>query len=223
MRQLWRDVRSQKLRTFLTTLGIVWGTAAISLLMAFGDAFDHQLRKTNAGLGEGIVITWPSQTSIPFEGLGKGRPVRMTEEDIELIRRRARLVDLISSEYQGTLRLQLGPKRLAVDVSGVHPEFALMRNVIPASGGRFINPIDMEQRRRVVFLGNEISETLFGSADPVGQVVRLNGSPFTIVGVMKKKSQDSSYRGRDKDMVWMPATTMKTLTGRRYMNLFIFT
>jgi len=223
LRQLWRDLRSQKLRTFLTTLGIVWGTAAISLLMAFGDAFDHQLRKTNAGLGEGIVITWPSQTSIPFEGLGKGRPVRMTEEDIELLRRRARLVDLISSEYQDTLRLQLGPKRLAVDVSGVHPEFAPMRNVIAARGGRFINPIDMAQRRRVLFLGNEISETLFGSADPVGQTVRLNGSPFTIVGAMKKKSQDSSYRGRDKDMAWMPATTMKALTGRRYMNLFIFT
>ena len=120
------------------------------------------------------MITWPSQTSIPFEGLGKGRRVRMTEEDIELIRHRSLLVDLISSEYQDTLRLQLGPEaagrgRLRASTRS----FGVMRNVIPAAGGRFINPIDMEQRRRVAFLGNEIAETLFGSADPVGQMIRL--------------------------------------------------
>jgi putative ABC transport system permease protein len=223
LRQLLRDLRSQKLRTFLTTLGIVWGTAAISLLLAFGDAFDHQLRKTNAGLGEGIVITWPSQTSIPYEGLGKGRPIRMTEDDLVLIQNRSLLVDQISSEYQDTLRLQLGPKRLAVDVSGVHPSFEIIRNLIPQAGGRFINPIDMQLKRRVAFLGNEISETLFGSADPVGQTIRMHGSPFTVIGVLKKKSQDSSYRGRDKDMIFVPATTMKALTGQRYMDLFIFT
>jgi putative ABC transport system permease protein len=223
LRQLLRDLRSQKLRTFLTTLGIVWGTAAISMLLAFGDAFDHQLRKTNAGLGEGIVITWPSQTSIPFEGLGKGRRIRMSEDDLDLIKQRSLLVDQISSEYQDNLRLQLGPKRRAVDVSGVHPTFERIRNLIPMPGGRFINPIDMELKRRVAFLGNEISENLFGSSDPVGQTIRLHGSPFTVIGVLKKKSQDSSYRGRDKDIVFVPATTMKALTGQRYMNLFIFT
>jgi putative ABC transport system permease protein len=223
LRQLLRDVRSQKLRTFLTTLGIVWGTAAISVLLAFGDSFDHQIRKTNAGLGEGIVITWPSQTSIPYEGLGKGRRIRLTEDDLVLIRNRSVLVDRISSEYQDNLRLQLGPKRLAVDVSGVHPAFEQIRNLIPVAGGRFINPIDMELKRRVAFLGNEVSENLFGAADPVGQVVRLHGSPFTVIGVLKKKSQDSSYRGRDKDMIFVPATTMQALTGQRYMDLFIFT
>jgi putative ABC transport system permease protein len=223
LRQLLRDLRSQKLRTFLTTLGIVWGTAAISLLLAFGDAFDHQLRKTNAGLGEGIVITWPSQTSIPYEGLGKGRRIRMTEDDLVLIMNRSLLVDQISSEYQDTLRLHLGPKRRAVDVSGVHPAFERIRNLIPMAGGRFVNPIDMQLQRRVAFLGNEISENLFGSVDPVGQTIRLHGSPFTVIGVLKKKSQDSSYRGRDKDIVFVPATTMKALTGQRHMDLFIFT
>ena len=67
LRQLARDLRSQKLRTFLTTFGIIWGTVAVSLLLAFGQAFHVQLKKNSAGLGDGIIIAWPSfkSTGIP--------------------------------------------------------------------------------------------------------------------------------------------------------------
>ena len=83
LKQLARDLRAQKLRTFLTTLGVVWGTVAVSLLMAFGQGFHEQLAKNQAGIGNGIVIAWPSQTSMPFEGLGKGRRIRLNEDDIQ--------------------------------------------------------------------------------------------------------------------------------------------
>lgn len=223
MRQLWRDLRAQRLRTVLTTLGIVWGTVAVSLLLAFGDGMHHQLLKNQAGIGSGIIIAWPSQTSIPFEGLGKGRPVRLDEDDFHMLRQRAVEVDHISSEYQGTLRLTLGPKTLAVETSGVHPDYAIMRNVIPREGGRFIDPIDIAQRRRVVFLGDALAEQLFGGADPVGETIGLDASPFTVVGVMATKIQQSSYSGRDKDKIFIPATTMRALTGQRYLDTLIFT
>jgi len=223
LRQLLRDLRSQRLRTFLTTFGIVWGTVAVSLLLAFGEGLHHQMIKNAAGLGKGIVITWPSMTSIPYEGLGRGRRIRLNEDDIKLIKQRARTMGEISSEYQDSLMLQLGSKRLAVDVSGVHPEYEDMRNVIPAAGGRFINPIDQQLKRRVAFLGNELAETLFGSTDPVGQTLRIHSSPFTIIGVMEAKIQQSSYSGRDKDKVIIPATTMQALTGQKYLDNFIFT
>jgi putative ABC transport system permease protein len=223
LRQLARDLRSQKLRTFLTTFGIVWGTVAVSLLLSFGDGFHHQLMKNQAGLGNGIIIAWPSMTSIPFEGMGRGRPIQLDEDDIELVRKRSMEVDSISSEYQQSLQLRLGPKTLAVDSSGVHPSFGEMRNLIPQKGGRFINPIDMQLKRRVAFLGNELAETLFGAADPVGKEFRLHGSPFTVIGVLKRKVQESSYSGRDKDRISIPATTMRALTGQKYMNLFIVT
>jgi putative ABC transport system permease protein len=223
LKQLFRDLRAQKLRTLLTTLGIVWGTVSISLLLAFGDGFHHQLLKNSAGLGNGIVIAWPSLTSIPFEGLGKGRPIRLNEEDIVLLRANAGELGDISSEYAETLRLQLGPKTLAVDTVGVHPIFGELRNMIPAEGGRFINHIDMRAKRRVAFLGNDLAEQLFGTGDPVGQMIRLHGSPFTVVGVMRRKNQDSSYRFRDKDMIVIPATTMRALTGQKYMDNFVFT
>ncbi len=223
LKQLFRDLRAQRLRTLLTTLGLVWGTVAVSLLLAFGDGFHHQIKKNSAGLGNGIVIAWPSLTSMPFEGLGKGRPIRLDETDVALLRASASELGWISSEYARTLTVRLGTRTLAVDTVGVHPIFGEMRNMIPQGGGRFINPFDMRDKRRVVFLGNELAENLFGSGDPVGQTLRLHGSPFTVVGVLKPKTQDSSYRFRDKDMAVIPATTMRALTGQRYMNNFVFT
>ena len=223
LRQLGRDLRSQKLRTLLTTLGIVWGTVAVTLLLSFGQAMHKQMLKNVLGLGNAIVINFPMVTSKPFEGLGKGRPMRVTEDDIELIRKRATLVDAISSEYADNLQLKLGTKTMAVDVSGVSPEFGEMRNMIPQMGGRFLNPLDESQQRRVAFLGNELAEDLFGASDPVGQVFRLHSSPFTVIGVLEPKTQDSSYSGRDKDKVIIPSSTFRALTGEKYVELFIFT
>jgi putative ABC transport system permease protein len=223
LRQLARDLGTQKLRTFLTTFGIIWGTVAVSLLLAFGDGFHRQILKNSLGLGNGIVIAWPSMTSIPFEGLGKGRRIRLDEEDIALLRRRSLELDRVSSEYQGGLRLQIGPKILSVQVSGVHPCYGEMRNMIPRAGGRFLDPIDQELNRRVAFVGDELAEQLFGAGEPVGQEFRLHGSPFTVVGVMRKKNQDSAYSGRDKDKVIIPATTFRALTGREYLDNFLFT
>lgn len=71
VRQLFMDLRTQKLRTFLTTFGIVWGTVSLSLLLAFGDGLYTQMRRSFAGLGDRIVIAWPSRTSLPFEGINK--------------------------------------------------------------------------------------------------------------------------------------------------------
>lgn len=223
LKQLFRDLRAQRLRTFLTTLGLVWGTVAVSLLLAFGDGFHHQLKKNSAGLGNGIVIAWPSLTSIPFEGLGKGRPIRLDETDVALLRANAQELGWISSEYARTLTVKHGTRTLAIDTVGVHPVFGEMRNMIPQEGGRFINPFDLRDKRRVVFVGNEVAENLFGSGDPVGQTLRIHGSPFTVIGVLKPKTQESSYRFRDKDMMVIPATTMRALTGQEYMNNFVFT
>lgn len=223
LRQLARDVRSQKLRTFLTVFGIVWGTVAVTLLLAFGTGLKRQLIKTAAGLGDRICIAWPGLTSIPFEGLGKGRRIRLTEEDIDAVRGRVEGLKAISSEYSESFKLNYNMKTYPVDTSGVGPEFETMRNLVPQAGGRFINPIDMAGQRRVLFLGDKAAETIFGKAtDPVGKVVLLSGSPFLVVGVLQKKQQDSSYNSRDADQTFIPSSTFRALTGRKYLSNFVF-
>ena len=222
LRQMVRDLWSQKLRTFLTTFGIIWGTVAVSLLLAFGDGLHQRQTKSFAGLGDRIVIAWPSRTSLPFEGLGKGRRIRMTEDDVRFLADHVAGISAISSEYSRTLQARLGERGRAVDVSGVSPVFARMRALVPRPGGRFLNPIDMSERRRVVFVGDQLAQDLFGTPNPVGETVMLHGSPFTVIGVMTPKTQDSSYSGRDHSKMFIPSSTFRALTGRKYINLFIF-
>jgi len=221
-RQLLRDIRTQKLRTFLTTFGIVWGTVAVALLLAFGEGMHRFQIKKFAGLGDHIVIAWPSRTSLPYQGLGKGRPVLVDEGDIEFLKAHIEGLDAISSEYSQTMRLRLGDQGRGVEVSGVSPVFGEMRSMFPAEGGRFIDPIDMERRRRVAFMGDRLATDLFGDEDPVGREVMLQGSPFMIVGVMRPKDQDSSYSGRDHSKIIIPSTTFTALTGRRWVENLIY-
>ena len=214
----------KKLRTLLTDTGNRLGhSGGQSSPRLRRTLFTTASRRRRRVLGEAIVIAWPSLTSKPWEGLPKGRRIRISEEDIELVRKSAVGLGAISSEYSDTLKLKLGRKTLAVEVSGVSPVFGAMRNMIPQQGGRFLNPLDEQKKRRVAFLGNELAEQLFGAGDPVGQALRIHGSPFTVIGVLKAKEQDSSYSGRDKDKVIIPGSTFRALTGQEYIDLFIVT
>lgn len=222
LKQLARDLRSQKLRTFLTTFGIVWGTVAVSLLLAFGQGFHENLRKQQAGLGDAICIAWPSRTSIPFEGLGRGRAIRLGDDDMRMLRAKADLVGGISGEWMRTFKLTWGTKTVPVDVSGVDPVYGDMRNVIARAGGRWLNDPDGVEQRRVIFVGDDLAKNVFGGKDPIGETVLVQGSPFVVIGVMTTKEQDSSYSGRDKEKAWIPASTFRAITGDKYVDNFIF-
>src|SRR5438874_7035522 len=221
-RQLIRDVRSEKLRTFLTVFGIIWGTVAISLMLAFGTGLHKQLVKNTAGLGDRIVIGWPGLTSIPYEGLGKGRRIRIAEDDVSAVRGQIQGLKAISSEYSNNMKVEYGTKTLSVDTSGVTPEFGVMRNQIPARGGRFIDSIDVNESRRVAFLGDKLAENVFGKTPAVGKNILVNLSPFLVVGVLEPKSQDSNYSGPDNDKMFIPYTTFRSLTGDKYVDNFVF-
>jgi putative ABC transport system permease protein len=201
---------------------MVWGTIAISLLLAFGDSFHSQMMVNAAGLGKAIVIAWPMRTGMAFEGLGEGRRIALTEQDMAMLRERALTLGAISPEFDQRLSLQSGTQRLTVSVSGIEPSFGEMRNIIPTPAGRFINPIDEKRRRRVAFLGSELAKDVFGDEEPVGRTVHLSGSPFLVVGVMVEKIQNSNYTGPDENKMFIPASTFRALTGQRYLDNFIF-
>jgi putative ABC transport system permease protein len=222
LRQILQDVRHQKLRTLLTLFGITWGTVSVSLLVAFGEGLEKRIRKNQAGLGEHIVIAWPSRTSVPYQGLGKGRPIRLTEEDMEALRREIPEAHFSAEYSRDSSHFRRERVRLSPAISANNPIFAAMRNIIPAPGGRYVNALDVDRRRRVVFLGDALAQDLFGKQDAVGQTVMIDNIPFLVIGVMQTKAQDSSYGGRDKDQAFLPDTTFKGLFGTRYLENFIF-
>jgi putative ABC transport system permease protein len=222
LRQIVLDIRHQKVRTALTLLGITWGTVSVSLLVAFGEGLQKQIAKSQHGLGENIVIAWPSRTSIPFNGLGKGRKIQVTEEDVDVLRREIPEATFSGEEERDKSSFRRERVRLTPQISANTPIYAVMRNVVPAAGGRYVNDLDINRRRRVVFLGNKLKEDLFGEADAVGKTIMIDNVPFLVIGVMEKKDQDSSYSGRDQDKAFMPDTTYRGLFSERFVSNFIF-
>lgn len=223
VKQFFRDMRSQKLRTLLTMFGIMWGTISIVLLMAFGTGLHEYQVMRFRGLGEHITIVWGGRTSQPWQGLPRGRRVPITEEDVVNIRKTVPAIKLISPEFTAyNVMLRSTRHNMVVRLSGVWPEFHEMRNIIPQTGGRFINEGDMREKRRTIFLGDELGRKFFPGEDPVGQTIQVNGMPFVVVGVMKSKDQNSSYGGRDTRQAWMPATTFHSMYSRRYINNAVF-
>jgi putative ABC transport system permease protein len=222
LKQFVRDVRAQKLRLFLTVFGIVWGTAAVTLLLAFGQGLHHQIQVSQKGLGDAIVIAWPGRTTKPWEGLPRGRRIQLGADDMLLLRHEVPEIDRISEEFERDARINSGKKTLSVEMSGVNADFEDMRAFYDEGGGRFFNTADLAEKRRVVFLGDQLKIDLFGGEAAVGKFVKIDNTPFLVVGALRHKDQDSSYSGRDKDKAIIPSTTFQAIYGDKYVDNFVF-
>ena len=219
-----RDIRAQKLRTFLTVFGIVWGTVAIVVLLAFGMGFKRALAINMHGIGESVAIMFPGRTTKPFEGFGTGRPIRFVEEDAHLMATEVRGMGRVSPEYSaGEAKVRLGENIMNTLVSGVYPVYADMRSIIPEQGGRFIDDLDLKDRKRVALIGDEVKRLLFGEGTAVGKYIEVDQVPFLVVGVMQKKTQSSSYNRRDQDRVFIPASTFASVYGSYHLSNIIYT
>ncbi|MBN1999298.1 ABC transporter permease [candidate division KSB1 bacterium] len=224
VRQTLFHLRQYKARTFMTVFGITWGTVTVILLLAFGTGLGRKLLKDMHGMGEGIAIVWPGRSSMPYKGYNRDRPVRLTDEDVELVRHKVPGLAHISPEYsKWGVPVRYGKKINSPNITGIIPEYAIMRNISPQPGGRWLNELDIQKRRRVVFLGNRLKDYLFGeNVDAIGQYVYLGENPFLIVGVLIPKTQDSSYNQRDQDRVFIPSTTFVSIYGYKYISNIVY-
>jgi putative ABC transport system permease protein len=223
--EFWRDMRAQKKRTALTIFGIVWGTAAVVIMMAVGTSTKRQNVTNFRGIGDAIIIVFPGTTTRPYRGFGVDRRIRLRKSDVELLRAEIPEMRYVSEEYANwDANMRRGTQVKSPLVSGVPPHYWDMRNTIPRPGGRFINERDMAEKRRVVFLGDEIKNFLFGEyTEAVGEFVYLDGVPFRVIGVLADKVQNSSYGRRDTDRAFIPTTTFEAMYGHRYVNNVIAT
>lgn len=217
------DLRGQKLRTFLTVFGIVWGTVAIIVLLAFGMGFKRQLAVNMHGIGESIAIMFPGRTTKAFEGFNSGRSIQFTEDDVALLAKQVASIRAISAEYSAHgIPVRVGENIINTLVAGVYPVYADMRNIIPEPGGRFINELDVKERKRVALIGDQTKFLLFGEGQAIGKIIYVGSVPFTVIGVMQKKTQNSSYNRRDADRVFIPSATFASVYGTPYINNIIY-
>lgn len=216
-REFFSDLGKQKLRSFLTLLAIAWGTLSVVLLLAFGRGLGTSMMEGMLGAGNQVIIIYGGQTSMNYEGLGIGRAVRFTEDDVALLNRAVPEIEYSSPQYGrwATLDYGDGDERTTAFMEGVNPDFEIMRTMYPTLGGRFINEKDVDEKRRVLFLGNEIAERLFKDENPVGKEVMLDNVPFTVIGTMKSKMQTSMNNGPDADRAIIPYSTFRNIYGDR--------
>jgi putative ABC transport system permease protein len=223
-REIFLYLRQYKSRTAMTLFGLIWGTVTVIVLLAFGAGVRVSMSKNMHGMGEGIAIVWPGRTSVPYKGYGRDRGLRLRADDAELLRHEIPEIEAISPEYsKWNTPVKVGEQVLRPNISGSIPEYAPMRNIWPQPGGRWLNDLDLKERRRVAFLGYKAKEFLFGKeSGAAGKYVLLGDSPFLVIGVLKEKTQPSSYNARDQDRVFIPSTTFESTFGNRYIENLVY-
>jgi putative ABC transport system permease protein len=220
LREFLEDLRQQKTRAFLTIMAISWGIIAVTLLMAFGEGMSFRMKEGLLNAGDRIIRVYGGQTTKKWQGLPVGRRIRLTENDCNVIENIPQ-VSVAIPGYGTWVRIKNGDKIVSTFMEGVHPEFEFLRRTYHGAGGRFLNEIDLQERRRVVFLGGEIAKEIFGHADVVGESMKIDGLPFTVVGVMPKKLQTSMNNGPDDRRAIIPFSTLQSIYGYTYLNELI--
>src|SRR5438445_6204828 len=220
--EAWIALKRNRTRSALTMLGIVWGIATVTLLIAYGNSFRSVLVNGFNAFGKGAVICWPQQTSEQPGGQRAGKKVVFEKEDVELIKETAPLVKHVCLETVRRPGISYGDRMSGTaPVRGVCPEYGEMRNEVPAEG-RWLNPLDELERRRVNFLGGRLREQLFSGRPAVGETVTVSGVRFTVVGVMARKIQLSNYFSSDDESSWIPYSAAGDLWNTRYAAVMVF-
>lgn len=213
--QAWDSLRRNPTRSVLTMLGIVWGIASVTLLMAYGSGFRSLMVGVFQNFSRSAVIVFPGQTSMQAGGERAGRRVRFELSDLEAARHECTLVRQICPETIRRVAVAYGDRLVSLNVRGVCPEYGEIRSEFPAEG-RWLTHDDAADRRRVVFLGQWAKEKLFSGRPAVGETVTIQGVRFTVVGVMDKKLAFGNYYGPDDRSAFIPYETAAELWDTRY-------
>ena len=220
--EAWTALKRNLTRSFLTMLGIVWGIATVTLLIAYGSSFRSILVHGFDAFGKSVVICWPQQTSEQPGGQRAGKKVVIEEADVDMVKATAPLVRHVCRETVNRPGIAYGDRLVGTAaVRGVCPEYGEMRNEVP-SEGRWIDAGDELERRRVIFLGGRIKEQLFSGRPAVGETVEVGGVRFTVIGVMARKIQLSNYFSSDDESAWIPYSTAGEMWNTRYAAVLVF-
>jgi len=203
LRQALATFRAHKMRTFLTMFGIVWGIASVILLVGLGRGFVVDQKKHMESLGKDLVIVWGGRTSAQVGGRAAGREITLNVDDAEVIRDECYLIKNVSPELRRTVPEVSQYNSASRGVVGMWPSYQDFRS-LKVSEGRLITDDDEREGRRVLVLGSKAYRQLFPGQPAVGATVLVKSMPYSVVGVLQEKKQNSNYSGPDNDYLFAP-------------------
>jgi len=206
--QVFSNLRANKLRSFLTMFGILWGVISVVILSATGEGFRRGNQHVLEELGKNIAIVWGSRTSAQAGGQRAGRQIFLTVDDARALARESSMIAVVSPEIQRSLTVKSLYNSATLGAMGIEPQYQFIRT-IDIEHGRNFRFTDEAGALRVAIIGADATSQLFGTRDSIGQTVEVNGLPFTVIGKIRKKDQDSNYSGPDNDKIFIPFATMQ--------------
>ncbi|HWI57014.1 MAG TPA: ABC transporter permease, partial [Bacillota bacterium] len=206
-----------RLRSALTMLSIIWGVVSLMLLLAYGQGFERALTKAFLQIGKDLVVVFPGQTSLQAGGERSGRPIRLELQDVKAIQEAVPTVEAISPEVRRFFSVSFSYRTRSYSISGVDASYERIR-AMEMVDGRFLSEDDVQHRRRVAVIGDNLRKELFSGLPPVGSEIRIQGVRFTVIGVLKKKTQISNYNAPDDMTAFVPFSTLSGLTDTRYLS-----
>ena len=208
--EVWSNLKANKGRSFLTMFGIMWGIISITILSAMGEGFQRGNETVLRELGKNILIIRNGRTSLQAGGELAGRRIRLKLDDVLALQEKSRLLEHITPELMNGSVMAKSPfNSSTLQMSGVWPIYQEIRT-IEVDRGRLMTEMDNDEARRVVIIGYDAAEQLFAARDPIGRQIQLKGIPYTIIGAIRRKDQDSNYTGADNRRLFIPYETMLT-------------
>ena len=213
----WQEIinslRKQKLRTGLTAFGVFWGIFMLVILLGFGTGFGNKIEAI-FGDAKNVVLLWPSNTTqLAFEGLGKGRSIKFTQTDVDTIRQKVASVQTVDGKNNlgnwGAAQYIVYEKESgSFTVSGSHAGWEPFE-FIKLVEGRYINPLDEKERRKIAIIGTRVKEVLFKNGEePIGKAITIHGVQFKVVGIYKSTEPgDGAQQANGK--IFLPNETLR--------------
>jgi putative ABC transport system permease protein len=209
LRMAVRALLRNKLRSFLTTLGIIIGVFSVITMVAVGEGAKAQVEKTFASMGSNIIVVLPGTSSRGGAMGGFGSMPTLTWEDLDAIRAEVPAVRYAVALLNAMAQVQSDEENWTTRVQGTSPEFLDVR-AWKVELGTFFTQSDVSVGAKVAVLGGTVADKLYGeNADPIGQTVRIKGVPFQIVGVLERKGQSAMGQDND-DTVVIPQSTFQS-------------
>lgn len=213
-RALWVN----KMRSALTMLGIIIGVGSVIAMLAVGQGASEKISEQVASMGSNLLIVMSGSVTSGGLRMGSGTQMTLTLEDAYAIERECSTVAAVAPMLNGVAQVVYGNQNWSTGIQGTTPGILEVRDAALVSGRPFTDQ-DIRAAAKVVLLGQTVVENLFGSMDPVGQIIRIKKVPFTVIGVLEKKGQ--SVVGQDQDdLAYIPVTTaQKKIIGTTFAGM----
>ena len=211
LQEILFTLRQNKLRTVLTAFGVFWGIFMLVLLLGAGRGMQNGVYEDFGSDVRDFIIVWTGDTSLAYHGMGPGRKIQLKLDDIEALKLQVPGIRIISAERfveNGTVTYE--HKNSNGQILGVPDQYFLVKEDVPFNFGRRVNPLDLEESRKVVFIGTGVADRLFDKGvDPIGKDIRVKDVVMKVAGVF----YDKGDRGQNSERVLMPLTTMERIYG----------